>query len=168
MGKGGQRLQTGRTDSRIATVERPRPVPSKEIQRIQPVETFQIGEPHIAQREPRKSQRTFFRPVWTTGVMLGLDRTDWDTIFLRYGRLVREAEFKKMADAAVLTIREVAELLKVDAKTVYRLVRGRQLPGFKVAGTWRFKNTDIDQWIERQKEAVGGPDSDRRRKRRRP
>ena len=72
-----------------------------------------------------------------------------------------------MADAAVLTIREVAELLKVDAKTVYRLVRGHQMPGFKVAGTWRFKNTDIDQWIEKQKEAAGEPTTDRRRKRRR-
>ncbi len=73
-----------------------------------------------------------------------------------------------MADAAVLTIREVAELLKVDAKTVYRLVRGRRLPGFKVAGTWRFKNTDLDQWIERQKEAVGQPAANRRRYRRQP
>lgn len=71
----------------------------------------------------------------------------------------------KMADAAVLTIREVAELLKVDTKTVYRLVRGHKLPGFKVAGTWRFKNTDIDQWIENQKEAAGEPATDLRRKR---
>jgi excisionase family DNA binding protein len=62
-----------------------------------------------------------------------------------------------MADIAVLTIRDVAELLKVDAKTVYRLARGRRLPGFKVAGAWRFKNADIDQWIEKQKEAVGQP-----------
>lgn len=60
-----------------------------------------------------------------------------------------------MADLAVLTIREVAGLLKVDAKTVYRLARGHRLPGFKVAGTWRFKNSDIDEWIEKQKEAAG-------------
>ncbi len=60
-----------------------------------------------------------------------------------------------MADSAVLTIREVADLLKVDAKTVYRLARGKRLPGFKVARAWRFKNADIEQWIEKQKEAVG-------------
>jgi excisionase family DNA binding protein len=62
-----------------------------------------------------------------------------------------------MADSAVLTVREVADLLKVDVKTVYRLARGNQLPGFKVAGTWRFKNVDLDQWIEKQKKAAGRP-----------
>lgn len=62
-----------------------------------------------------------------------------------------------MAQSAVLTIREVAELLKVDTKTVYRLTREKRLPGFKVAGTWRFKNADIDHWIEKQKEAAGHP-----------
>jgi excisionase family DNA binding protein len=72
-----------------------------------------------------------------------------------------------MADSAVLTIREVADLLKVDAKTVYRLVRGKRLPGFKVAGTWRFKNADIDQWIERQKEAAGQPTAAEYQRRRR-
>jgi len=58
-----------------------------------------------------------------------------------------------MTAKPVLTVKEVASLLRVDEKTVYRLVKKRQLPGFKVAGAWRFKHEDIDLWIEKQKAA---------------
>lgn len=51
-----------------------------------------------------------------------------------------------------MTVRDVAQYLKVDEKTVYRLAQRGELPGFKVAGTWRFKREDIDAWIEEQKE----------------
>lgn len=52
-----------------------------------------------------------------------------------------------------LTVKDVAQLLRVDEKTVYRLVRKGELPGFKVAGAWRFTRMDLQQWIERQKSA---------------
>lgn len=50
-----------------------------------------------------------------------------------------------------MTVRDVALYLKVDEKTVYRLAQRGELPGFKVAGTWRFKRTDIEAWIEQRK-----------------
>ena len=53
-----------------------------------------------------------------------------------------------------MTVREVANYLNVDEKTVYRLAQKGELPGFKVAGTWRFKREDIDRWIEDQKKAA--------------
>lgn len=53
-----------------------------------------------------------------------------------------------------LTVKEVALLLQVDEKTVYRLTQKGELPGFKVAGSWRFKRADMDAWVERQKTAV--------------
>ncbi len=52
---------------------------------------------------------------------------------------------------SAMTVRDVAGYLKVDEKTVYRLAKRGRLPGFKVAGTWRFKKQDIDNWIEHQK-----------------
>lgn len=52
-----------------------------------------------------------------------------------------------------MTVRDVAAYLNVDEKTVYRLAQRGELPGFKVAGTWRFKKDDIDGWIESQKAA---------------
>ena len=36
-------------------------------------------------------------------------------------------------------------------KNVFRLVVEGKLLGFKVGGSWRFKESDIDEWIEKQK-----------------
>lgn len=51
----------------------------------------------------------------------------------------------------ILTLPEVALLLKVAEKTVYSMAQRGQLPAFKVGGQWRFKRTDLDEWIEDQK-----------------
>ena len=48
----------------------------------------------------------------------------------------------------ILTIKEVAEYLKVAEKTAYKLASKGDLPGFKVGGAWRFHKQDIDQWLE--------------------
>ncbi len=50
-----------------------------------------------------------------------------------------------------MTVREVAGFLAVDEKTIYRLAQQGKLPGFKVAGTWRFQLQDIQGWIDFQK-----------------
>jgi len=47
----------------------------------------------------------------------------------------------------VLTVREVAEMLKINEKTVYRLASEGRVPGFKVGGSWRFRAGDIESWI---------------------
>jgi len=49
----------------------------------------------------------------------------------------------------ILTLQEVAEYLKVDERTVYRMVKSKQLPAFKVRNQWRFKKEAIDNWIEK-------------------
>ena len=59
-----------------------------------------------------------------------------------------------------MTVRDVAGYLNVDEKTVYRLAKRGELPGFKVAGTWRFRKGDIEAWIEQRKaEAASGEDA---------
>ena len=45
----------------------------------------------------------------------------------------------------ILTLGEVAEYLKLAEKTAYRLAAEGKLPGFKVAGSWRFKKEDIEK-----------------------
>ena len=50
-----------------------------------------------------------------------------------------------------MTVQDVADYLNVDPKTVYRLVNRGELPGFKVGGSWRFHQEDLDAWIVRQK-----------------
>ena len=51
----------------------------------------------------------------------------------------------------ILTLPEVALLLKVAEKTIYTMAQKGEVPAFKVRGQWCFKSTDLDQWIEQQK-----------------
>lgn len=51
----------------------------------------------------------------------------------------------------ILTIQELASYLKLNEKTAYRLASEGKLPGFKIGGSWRFKRTDLETWIEAQK-----------------
>lgn len=55
-----------------------------------------------------------------------------------------------------LTVKEVAELLSVNERTVYRLVQRGDLPAFKVGGAWRLLQADVVAWIETQK-SIAGP-----------
>ena len=48
----------------------------------------------------------------------------------------------------IMTIREVADYLKLTEKTAYRLTAEGKIPGFKVGGSWRFRRSEIERWIE--------------------
>lgn len=54
---------------------------------------------------------------------------------------------KNSSESEILTIKEVAEYLKVTERTMYRLAAAKGILCFKVGGTWRFRQTDIDSWI---------------------
>lgn len=54
--------------------------------------------------------------------------------------------------STALTVKQVAERLNVNDRTVYRLAQASKLPGFKVAGSWRFLAEDIEAWIEARKQ----------------
>ena len=60
-----------------------------------------------------------------------------------------------------MTVRDVAAFLNVDEKTVYRLSQRGELPGFKVAGAWRFQRSDIQSWIDARKALGTGGDTTR-------
>jgi excisionase family DNA binding protein len=48
----------------------------------------------------------------------------------------------------IMTIKEVADYLKIKEKTAYRLVAEGKIPGFKVGGSWRFRRAEIQKWID--------------------
>ena len=54
----------------------------------------------------------------------------------------------------ILTLKEVAEYLKLTEKTAYRLAAEGKLPGFKVGGSWRFRQSDIENWINKQAQEI--------------
>ena len=47
-------------------------------------------------------------------------------------------------DSDIFTIRQVAEYLKINEKTAYRLAADGKIPGFKVGGSWRFRRDEIE------------------------
>ncbi len=55
-----------------------------------------------------------------------------------------------IAKQEILTIKELAEHLKVNERTIYRLASAKKIPAFKVGGSWRFSRPDIDIWIKQQ------------------
>jgi len=63
---------------------------------------------------------------------------------------IRAAQMEKLT--TVMTVREVAEVLRVHPATVYRLVRRGVLPGFKLGGNWRVNRESLDVWL-----SAGGP-----------
>lgn len=53
-------------------------------------------------------------------------------------------------EGEILTLKQVADFLKVTERTIYRLAAAKKIPAFKVGGTWRFSKAEINQWIQRQ------------------
>jgi excisionase family DNA binding protein len=50
----------------------------------------------------------------------------------------------------ILTVKEVADYLKVNERTIYRLASNGELPAFRVGASWRFRLGEIDNWITEQ------------------
>ena len=86
-----------------------------------------------------------------TGEILEYKRS-FDCRFLNIP-LFSHISFRQVEDMShdIMTLREVAEYLKLAEKTAYRLVAEGKLPGFKVGGSWRFKESDIEKWIDEKK-----------------
>ena len=47
----------------------------------------------------------------------------------------------------ILTLTEVATLLRVPKSTVYKLAQHGRVPAFKVGKHWRFLQSDIEGWL---------------------
>lgn len=56
-------------------------------------------------------------------------------------------------ESQVMKLAEVAAHLRVHTSTIYRLLKKRQLPGFKVGDDWRFLRSDIEAYTHRQDKA---------------
>lgn len=62
------------------------------------------------------------------------------------------ANIKSPAElAAFLRTDEVLGYLKVNARTIYRLIRTGELPAVRIGRQWRFRRTDLDDWLDRQR-----------------
>jgi len=58
--------------------------------------------------------------------------------------------------AGVLTLEEVADFLHVHPSTVYRLLKKRRIPAFKMGSDWRFNRESIEQWVKQLEADLSG------------
>jgi len=49
---------------------------------------------------------------------------------------------------------EVLGYLRVTSRTIYRLIKAGDLPAVRVGRQWRFRQSDLDAWLNRQQTNV--------------
>jgi excisionase family DNA binding protein len=47
----------------------------------------------------------------------------------------------------LLTVKELAEILRVNPMTVYRMAQNGTIPALKINSNWRFLETSIKEWL---------------------
>lgn len=52
-----------------------------------------------------------------------------------------------MQNHEIMTLKQLAEYLKVSPRSIYKLVKEGTIPTFKIMNRWRFERSKIDQWI---------------------
>ncbi len=57
----------------------------------------------------------------------------------------------------LLTVREVAETMRVSNMTVYRLIRAGDLPAIRVGKHFRIREGELGDYLEAQTVRGGGP-----------
>jgi excisionase family DNA binding protein len=56
------------------------------------------------------------------------------------------------AESTILTVRDVAEYLRMSEAKVYRLANDRHLPAIRIGKSWRFRKDLLDQWLSQRTE----------------
>ena len=52
----------------------------------------------------------------------------------------------------VMSVKELAEYLGIALITAYKQVEQGLIPGFKIGGLWKFKKSEIDNWMLEKQE----------------
>ena len=52
-----------------------------------------------------------------------------------------------------LSVDEIAEYLGISKDTVYTWIANKGLPGHRIGRFWKFKRTEVDEWVHRGKAA---------------
>jgi excisionase family DNA binding protein len=50
----------------------------------------------------------------------------------------------------LLDTQQAASLLGIHAKTLQRLARNGEIPGIQIGKLWRFRTSDLDNWISKK------------------
>jgi excisionase family DNA binding protein len=62
---------------------------------------------------------------------------------------------RRMKTEPWVSLEEIAEHLKVSTDTIHRWIRARRIPVQRVGRQWRFKVTEVDEWVQAGKAGTG-------------
>lgn len=52
----------------------------------------------------------------------------------------------------LLSVKDLREVLGLSERTIFRLIKSGDLQGFRVGREWRFEESDIQDFIQRQRQ----------------
>jgi excisionase family DNA binding protein len=58
--------------------------------------------------------------------------------------------------ASLLTEKEVRDYLNVSRSTMHNIVRNKDLTAIKVSGVWRFRQSDVDRYLQERENTREG------------
>jgi excisionase family DNA binding protein len=50
----------------------------------------------------------------------------------------------------IMNIAQVAEYFQTHPSTIYRLLKRRKIPAFRLGSDWRFRRADLEKWVAAQ------------------
>jgi excisionase family DNA binding protein len=59
-----------------------------------------------------------------------------------------QAKEDSLANDQLMTIKEVADFLRISTISAYSWVRDGKLPAIRIGKEWRVRSRDLDQWLE--------------------
>jgi len=71
------------------------------------------------------------------------NQADWRQ--QREGRMRTVEEFSEQDE--YVTVEELANVLKVNVRTIQRIVQRKELPAIRVGRQWRFRREWVTQWL---------------------
>lgn len=54
---------------------------------------------------------------------------------------------RRSPKSELMTATETCRYLTITQRTLYRYLKSRQIPAFKLGNEWRFVRSDLEQWI---------------------
>lgn len=67
---------------------------------------------------------------------------------------------EKMLNETLLNVKQVADFLQLKESTIYSWAQDAKIPAIKIGRTWRFRRSDLDQWLERHLRKEGDVETD--------
>ena len=63
-----------------------------------------------------------------------------------------------MTDEPLMSVKELAAYLQVDMSTIYLWSQRGQIPAMKVGNMWRYRRSEIEEWLNQRRTPTAGQD----------